>query len=90
MEKDSSFEQTMAKITARAWADPEYKAKLLQDPAAAFAEAGHPMPGRKIFTHENTPGEFHFVLPPKPHDVSEPKKDTHPGIALYTMHEVEL
>jgi hypothetical protein len=80
----------MSKITARAWADPEYKARLMKDPAGVFSEEGFPLTGRKVHVHENTATEFHFVIPPKPQDVKEPKPAQHPGIAMYTMHEVDL
>lgn len=88
--KDSSFEDAMAKVTARAWADPEYKARLMRDPASVIAEAGHPLTGREVYAHENTPTEFHFVLPPKPEDISEPITEEHARTAPYTIHEVEL
>jgi len=84
------FQHAMSKIAAKAWADPAYKARLMSDPASVFAEAGQPMAGRKIHVHENTPSEFHFVLPPKPTDIPNPAEPHRPGIAAYTIHEVEL
>ena len=34
-----------ARVVARAWANPEYKARLLADPEAALAEMGYELPG---------------------------------------------
>jgi hypothetical protein len=44
--------------------DPAFKAKLIADPKAAFAERGLKIPeGLTIEVHENTPNVFHLVLP---------------------------
>lgn len=50
-----------AKVVARAWADPEFKARLLADSNAAAAELGIDAGTIPINTVENTP-EVHNVL----------------------------
>ncbi len=51
-----------AKVVARAWVDPEYKAKLLEDGTAAIAEMGYKGPqGECIQVLENTPTVHHLV-----------------------------
>ncbi len=57
----------IAKAIARAWRDPEYKAKLLGDPHAALAEAGIEIPeGTQVKVVENTADIRHIVLPVAP------------------------
>lgn len=52
-----------AKVVARAWTDPEYKQRLLEDGTAAVAELGFKGPqGEHIVVLENTPGEHHVVV----------------------------
>jgi nitrile hydratase len=51
-----------AKVVARAWVDPEYKARLLADATAAIAELGFGGPeGHYMKVVENTP-EVHNVI----------------------------
>jgi len=51
-----------AKVVARAWTDPEYRARLLDDGTAAIAELGYKGPqGEHIVVLENTP-EVHNVV----------------------------
>ena len=51
-----------AKIVARAWVDPEFKARLLQDGNAAVAELGFVVEGTKLIVLENTPDVHHMVV----------------------------
>ena len=53
-----------ARVVARAWADPEYKARLLSEPEAALAEMGYtlPDPTPKLGVVENTAGVHHLVV----------------------------
>ena len=56
-----------AKLVARAWSDEAFKAKLLNDPAAALKEAGIDVPtGVTVTVVENTDTVFHLILPPPP------------------------
>jgi nitrile hydratase len=52
-----------ARVVARAWTDPEYKARLLADGTAAIAEFGFTGPqGEHIVVVENTPDLHHVVV----------------------------
>jgi nitrile hydratase subunit alpha len=52
-----------AKVVAKAWSDPEYKARLLADGTAAIAELGFKGPqGECIQVLENTPNLHHLVV----------------------------
>ena len=52
-----------AKVVARAWTDPQYRARLLADGTAAIAELGFKGPqGEHIVVLENTPSVHHVVV----------------------------
>ena len=52
-----------AKVVARAWTDPDYKARLLEEGTAAIAEFGFSGPqGEHIVVVENTPEVHHVVV----------------------------
>ena len=53
-----------ARVVARAWVDPEYKARLLTEPAAALAELGYALPATtpQLAVVENTPTVHHLVV----------------------------
>jgi nitrile hydratase len=52
-----------AKVVARAWTDPEYRARLLEDGTAAIAEFGFSGPqGENIVVVNNAPGVHHVVV----------------------------
>ena len=52
-----------AKVVARAWSDPDYKRRLLEDGTAAIAELGlGDAHGSKIVVLENTPSVHHVVV----------------------------
>jgi nitrile hydratase len=52
-----------AKVVAKAWTDPEYKARLLRDGTAAIAELGFKGPqGEHMVVLENTPDVHHVVV----------------------------
>ncbi len=62
-ENNSEF----AKIIAKAWRDPVFKAELIANPAAALKAEGINVPaGMTVTVVENTDKQFHLVLPPKP------------------------
>jgi Nitrile hydratase, alpha chain len=63
---------SISKVIARAWADPAYKAKLLEDPHAVLAEAGVAVQaGIKLKVVENTADTKHLVLPAAPSGTDE-------------------
>ena len=52
-----------AKVVARAWADPEYKARLVSNGTAAIAELGFSGPeGEHMVVVENTPDVHNIVV----------------------------
>ena len=53
-----------ARVVARAWADPEYQARLLSTPEAALAELGYTLPETtpKLAVVENTAEVHHLVV----------------------------
>jgi hypothetical protein len=58
-----------AKLIARAWREPAFKAKLIADPQTTLKDAGVTLPaGVTVKVVENTDTHVHVVLPPKPVD----------------------
>jgi hypothetical protein len=58
-----------AKVIAKAWRDPAFKAELLANPAAALKAEGIVVhAGMTVTVVENTDKLFHLVLPPVPTD----------------------
>ena len=59
-------EEMRAEVTARAGNDPEFRARLLEDPRGAIQEAiGVTIPGGfAVNVHEESVTTFHIVLPP--------------------------
>ena len=52
-----------ARVVARAWTDPDYKRRLLEDPEAALLELGYPLVGSaKLAVLENTDAVHHLVV----------------------------
>ena len=52
-----------ARVVARAWVDPAYKARLLQDPTKAVAEFGYMgRQGEELVVLENTPTVHNLVV----------------------------
>ena len=75
-ETSTPREVVLAKVVARAWIDPAYKAKLLSDPHAALAEFGLKVrDGTRLKVVEDTIGTKHFVLPVAPENVGELSSD---------------
>jgi hypothetical protein len=67
MAEGSAANAAYAKVVARAWSDPEFKARLLVNPAAVLAEAGiKPPPGKNLRIVEDTDSETHLILPSRP------------------------
>ena len=55
-----------AKIIAKAWRDPAFKAELIANPAAALKAEGIDVPaGMAVNVLENTDKQFHLVLVPE-------------------------
>ncbi|MDI3290085.1 NHLP leader peptide family RiPP precursor [Polyangium sp. 15x6] len=64
----------------RAWQDPEFRQKLIDDPNAVLSELGFKIPaGVRFVVVENTHDRRHIVLPSAPSgDVSVLPLDTSP------------
>lgn len=61
------FQKAYGKLVAKAWADEEFKAKLLADPMAVFKENDITIPaGLEVKIVENTDKIAHMILPPAP------------------------
>ncbi len=62
--------KTWARVVAKAWADEEFKRRLLADPAAVAAEEGVLLPeGLTLKVIEDAPGTRTLVLPPLPSEL---------------------
>jgi hypothetical protein len=71
MTEQSEDRKKWAKIVAKAWADDDYKQRLLDDPASVLKDEGVELPeGMAIKAVEATDKQAWFVLPPKPTDSS--------------------
>ncbi|HEX4608161.1 MAG TPA: NHLP leader peptide family RiPP precursor [Urbifossiella sp.] len=62
-----SQERAWGQIVAQAWADEDFKARLLADPRGVLAEYGIDTPeGVDLEVVEDTDTVRHFILPPSP------------------------
>lgn len=50
-----------ARVVAHAWADPDYRRRLLEDPTAALAELGYPLIGDTVLTVVENTDEVHHL-----------------------------
>jgi hypothetical protein len=66
--KQERFQQKQwGQIVARAWADPEFKARFVEDPQAVLREFGiEPAAGVEIRVIEEESGVQHLILPSCP------------------------
>ena len=60
--RDSITPANGAKVVARAWLDPAYRARLFEDGNSAAAELGFPITGTKLVAVENTPDTHNVVV----------------------------
>ena len=51
-----------AKMVARAWLDPAYKARMLADGSKAAEELGFEVPGLRLIVVENTPSVHNVIV----------------------------
>ena len=70
----------MGQLIAKCWADEDFKAKLLADPAGTLkAEGVEVLEGVTIKAVENTDEVFHLVIPAAPTDLSDDDLDNVAG-----------
>lgn len=61
-EWDGKCPELGARVVARAWADPAFKARLLADGNAAVGELALELPGLRLVVLENTPSVHHMIV----------------------------
>jgi nitrile hydratase len=61
-EWDGKCPEVGARVVAKAWTDPDFKARLLADGNTAVAELGLELPGLKLVVLENTPKVHHMIV----------------------------
>jgi hypothetical protein len=60
-------EKEVAKVVSQAWADPEFRARRLEEPASFFAEHGLEAPGgAELRAVANTAEVVYLTLPAQP------------------------
>jgi hypothetical protein len=70
--KYKNFEEARIAIIVRAWKDPEFKAKLLKNPRAAFKEMGVELAdAMEVRVVEDKADTFTFILPKAAANVRE-------------------
>ncbi|HNP73458.1 MAG TPA: thiocillin family RiPP [Kouleothrix sp.] len=63
------YAKQYGQVVAKAWADDDFKARLLADPASVLAEAGlAPPAGVEVRAVENTSNVVYLTIPSKPSD----------------------
>jgi hypothetical protein len=65
LKKDGPY---AAMVIGRAWDDPEFKQRLIENPAAAFTDLTGLQPPAHVHidVFENTPDTIHFIMPARP------------------------
>jgi len=79
-DRRKELEKQYGLLIARAWHDDAFKKRLVADPVAVLKEAGVDVPpGQKIEVVENSEAKFHFVLPPRPTEISDEQLEAATG-----------
>jgi hypothetical protein len=66
-QQNANFQKTWAKIIAKAWRDPNFKKKFLDNPNEVFKAEGIKIPsGKQIIVKECTKDTLYLTLPQKP------------------------
>ena len=77
-------------IIIKAWKNPAFKKKLLQNPKAVFKEEGISLPETvQVRVYEDSPTLINFVLPPTPQHIDEIEEDEIKKIAAGSMSRIE-
>ncbi|MEO6827363.1 MAG: NHLP leader peptide family RiPP precursor [Microbacteriaceae bacterium] len=69
--------KAFAKVVARSWDDPDFRAKLLADPAGVLeSNTGFQLPaGKRLEIVEDTDEVIHVTLPARPAELSDDELD---------------
>jgi len=77
----------ISQLIAKCWSDESFKQKFMTDPAAILKAEGIAMPaGVSIKAVEDTGTVFHFVIPPKPAELSDEELDKVAGGEVDLLH----
>ena len=63
---DDTNKKAWTRIVAKAWADEDYKQRLMDDPAAVLTEEGLELPAKDISVVEDTAQRVWLVIPARP------------------------
>ena len=61
---DITYKELSDAITVQALKDPSFRKELVANPTATFEKYSGQSAGTKVYVHENSASETHFVLPP--------------------------
>ena len=61
---DLSYQEFSYAINTQAMKDPNFRRELLANPTATLEKYSGQPPGTKVYVHENSASETHFVLAP--------------------------
>ncbi|PVE94774.1 MULTISPECIES: NHLP leader peptide family RiPP precursor [unclassified Microbacterium] len=79
-----SEQNDYAKIIAKAWADDDFRARLLADPGATLLAEGVELPaGKRVVVNEDTADVINISLPARPSELSDEALDSVAGGFYY-------
>lgn len=61
---DITYKELSDAISVQALKDPNFRKELVGNPAGTFEKYSGQHMDQKVFVHENSASELHFVLPP--------------------------
>lgn len=80
----------LSQLIAKAWADDNFKKKLLSDPASVLKAEGVELPaGMRVQAVEDTQTVHHLVIPAKPTELSEEELEKVAGGAACYCQQCE-
>ena len=81
-------EQAYEKVLSKCWANPAFKQQLLADPARALKAEGVELPeGLKVRAVEDSAGQFTFVIPARPAELTDEMLDSVVGGSKLTGYD---
>lgn len=80
MPEQDAQQRAFAQVLAHSWEDPEFRSKLLADPAATLNANGFTVPaGKRVEIVEDTDEVLHVTLPARPSELSDEELETVAG-----------